>query len=92
MGAGVVGRNTLAGIRKIGAGEERRKEIDRSTHEANALRIFDSMTQMKGAFMKLARCSPCRPTRCPSLTCASSRTSSGRRPPMHATHDAPAVQ
>ena len=55
MGAGVVGRNTLAGLRKIGASPERKREIDRSTHEANALRIFDSMTQMKGAFMKLGQ-------------------------------------
>jgi aarF domain-containing kinase len=55
MGAGVVGRNTLAGLRKIGASKERRREIDRTTHEANAVRIFDSMTQMKGAFMKLGQ-------------------------------------
>src|SRR6185295_7277121 len=55
MGAGVVGRNALAGIRKIGATEERRKEIDRATHESNAIRIFDSMSHMKGAFMKLGQ-------------------------------------
>jgi len=55
MGAGVVGRNTLAGIRKIGASEERRREIDQKTHESNAIRIFDSMSQMKGAFMKLGQ-------------------------------------
>jgi len=55
MGAGVVGRNALGGIRKIGASEERRQEIDRATHESNAVRIFDSMTQMKGAFMKLGQ-------------------------------------
>jgi len=55
MGAGVVGRNTLASIRKIGATEERRREIDRATHESNAIRIFDSMSQMKGAFMKLGQ-------------------------------------
>ena len=36
MGAGVVGRNTLAGIRKIGASEERRREIDRSTSRSMA--------------------------------------------------------
>jgi len=55
MGAGVVGRNALAGIRKIGATEERRREIDRATHESNAIRIFDSMSHMKGAFMKLGQ-------------------------------------
>lgn len=55
MGAGVVGRNALAGIRKIGATEERRREIDLATHESNAVRIFDGMTQMKGAFMKLGQ-------------------------------------
>ena len=55
MGAGVVGRNAVAGLRKIGATRERRKEIDRRTHEANAVRIFDAMTQMKGAFMKLGQ-------------------------------------
>jgi len=55
MGAGVLGRNALARIRKIGAGEERRREIDRQTHEANAGRIFDAMTRMRGAFMKLGQ-------------------------------------
>jgi predicted unusual protein kinase regulating ubiquinone biosynthesis (AarF/ABC1/UbiB family) len=55
MGAGVLGRNTLGGLRKIGASEERRREIDRKTHESNALHIFDSMTRMKGAFMKLGQ-------------------------------------
>ncbi len=55
MGAGVLGRNALGGIRKIGAGPARRAEIDRGTHEANALRIFDAMSQMKGAFMKLGQ-------------------------------------
>jgi len=55
MGAGVVGHNALAGIRKIGATEERRKEIDRATHESNAIRIVDSMSRMKGAFMKLGQ-------------------------------------
>lgn len=55
MGAGVVGRNTLAGLRKIGASDERKAEIDRTTHESNAIRIFDSMSQMKGAFMKLGQ-------------------------------------
>ena len=54
-GAGVLGRNALARIRKIGAAAERRREIDAATHEANALRIFDSMGQMKGAFMKLGQ-------------------------------------
>ena len=53
MGAGVVGRNAVAGLRKLGATEDRRREIDRRTHEANAARIFDAMTRMKGAFMKL---------------------------------------
>lgn len=55
MGAGVVGRNALAGLRKIGASDDRRQAIDRATHEANALRIFESMTQLKGAFMKLGQ-------------------------------------
>jgi predicted unusual protein kinase regulating ubiquinone biosynthesis (AarF/ABC1/UbiB family) len=55
MGAGVLGRNAVAGIRKLGAGEERRRRIDRETHEANAVRIFDAMTRMKGAFMKLGQ-------------------------------------
>ncbi|HUR39048.1 MAG TPA: AarF/UbiB family protein, partial [Planctomycetota bacterium] len=55
MGAGVVGRNALAGVRKIGATEERRREIDRATHESNAIRIVDSMSRMKGAFMKLGQ-------------------------------------
>jgi predicted unusual protein kinase regulating ubiquinone biosynthesis (AarF/ABC1/UbiB family) len=55
MGASVLGRNALGGLRKIGAGEERRRAIDRQTHEANALRIFEAMTHMKGAFMKLGQ-------------------------------------
>jgi predicted unusual protein kinase regulating ubiquinone biosynthesis (AarF/ABC1/UbiB family) len=55
MGAGVLGRNALARIRKIGAGEDRRREIDRETHEANAGRIFDAMSRMRGAFMKLGQ-------------------------------------
>ncbi len=55
MGAGVLGRNAVARIRKIGATDAARGEIDRSTHEANALGIFDAMTRMKGAFMKLGQ-------------------------------------
>jgi aarF domain-containing kinase len=55
MGAGVIGRNALARVRKIGAGPERRREIDLLTHEANAVRIFDAMARMKGAFMKLGQ-------------------------------------
>lgn len=55
MGAGVLGRNALAGVRKIGASEEKRREIDRRTHEANAARIVDAMTSMRGAFMKLGQ-------------------------------------
>jgi predicted unusual protein kinase regulating ubiquinone biosynthesis (AarF/ABC1/UbiB family) len=55
MGAGVLGRNAVARVRKIGATEAGRREIDRATHEANALGIFDAMSQMKGAFMKLGQ-------------------------------------
>ncbi|HLF94256.1 MAG TPA: AarF/ABC1/UbiB kinase family protein [Planctomycetota bacterium] len=55
MGAGVLGRNAIARLRKIGAGEERCRAIDLETHEANAVRIFDAMTRMKGAFMKLGQ-------------------------------------
>lgn len=55
LGAGVLGRNAAAGVRKIGASEEKRREIDRRTHEANAGRIVDAMTSMKGAFMKLGQ-------------------------------------
>ncbi len=55
MGAGIVGRNALAGIRKVGASEDRRRSIDLSTHEANALRIFETMGRLKGAFMKLGQ-------------------------------------
>lgn len=55
MGAGVLGRNAVARVRKIGASEERRREIDVRTHEANAARIVDAMSSMKGAFMKLGQ-------------------------------------
>ena len=55
MGAGVLGRNAVARVRKVGAPEGARAAIDRETHEANAARIFDAMTQMKGAFMKLGQ-------------------------------------
>jgi aarF domain-containing kinase len=55
MGAGVLGRNAAARVRKIGASEEKRAEIDRRVHEANAARIVDAMSSMKGAFMKLGQ-------------------------------------
>jgi len=85
MGAGVVGRNTLAGIRKIGASEERRKEIDRRTHEANALRIFDSMTQMKGAFMKLGQMLSLQAHTLPEPYLRKLADLQWEAPPMHAT-------
>ena len=85
MGAGVVGRNTLAGIRKIGASEERRKEIDRSTHEANAVRIFDSMTQMKGAFMKLGQMLSLQAQTLPEPYLRRLADLQWEAPPMHAT-------
>ena len=55
MGGRVLGRNAVAGIRKLGAGAERRRAIDAETHEANALSIFEAMSGMKGAFMKLGQ-------------------------------------
>jgi predicted unusual protein kinase regulating ubiquinone biosynthesis (AarF/ABC1/UbiB family) len=85
MGAGVVGRNTLAGIRKIGATEERRREIDRTTHEANALRIFDSMTQMKGAFMKLGQMLSLQAHTLPEPYLRKLEDLQWEAPPMHAT-------
>ncbi len=85
MGAGVVGRNTLAGIRKIGATQERRKEIDRRTHEANAIRIFDSMTQMKGAFMKLGQMLSLQAHTLPEPYLKKLADLQWEAPPMHAT-------
>lgn len=85
MGAGVVGRNTLAGIRKIGASEERRREIDRSTHEANAVRIFDSMTQMKGAFMKLGQMLSLQAHTLPEPYLRKLADLQWEAPPMHGT-------
>ena len=55
MGAGVLGRNAVARVRKIGASDVRKREIDARVHEANAARIVDAMTSMKGAFMKLGQ-------------------------------------
>jgi predicted unusual protein kinase regulating ubiquinone biosynthesis (AarF/ABC1/UbiB family) len=55
LGAGVLGRNAAARVRKIGKGEADRAAIDRRTHEANADRIFDAMSGLRGAFMKLGQ-------------------------------------
>ena len=85
MGAGVVGRNTLAGIRKIGASVERRKEIDRTTHEVNAARIFDSMTQMKGAFMKLGQLLSMQAQTLPEPYLRKLADLQWEAPPMHPT-------
>jgi aarF domain-containing kinase len=85
MGAGVVGRNTLAGLRKIGAGEERRKEIDRATHESNAIRIFDSMSQMKGAFMKLGQMLSLQAYALPEPYLRKLADLQWEAPPMHGT-------
>ena len=85
MGAGVVGRNTLAGLRKIGASEERRKEIDNATHEANAIRIFDSMSQMKGAFMKLGQMLSLQAHTLPEPYLRKLADLQWEAPPMHAT-------
>jgi aarF domain-containing kinase len=85
MGAGVVGRNTLAGIRKIGASDERRREIDRATHETNAVRIFDSMTQMKGAFMKLGQMLSLQAHTLPEPYLRKLADLQWEAPPMHGT-------
>src|SRR5438477_4462066 len=85
MGAGVVSRNALAGIRKIGASEERRREIDRTTHESNAIRIFDSMTQMKGAFMKLGQMLSLQAQTLPEPYLRRLAALQWEAPPMHAT-------
>lgn len=55
MGAGVLGRNAVARVRKIGASDDRKRAIDAATHETNAARIVDAMSSMKGAFMKLGQ-------------------------------------
>jgi aarF domain-containing kinase len=55
MGAGVLGRNAVARVRKIGASDDRKRAIDAATHDANAARIVDAMSSMKGAFMKLGQ-------------------------------------
>ncbi|HSF42307.1 MAG TPA: AarF/ABC1/UbiB kinase family protein [Thermoanaerobaculia bacterium] len=54
-GAGLLGRTALGEIRKLGAAPERREEIDAATHEANALRIFDALGQLRGAFLKVGQ-------------------------------------
>jgi len=85
MGAGVVGRNAVAGLRKIGASEERRREIDRATHESNAIRIFDYMTQMKGAFMKLGQMLSLQAHTLPEPYLRCLADLQWEAPPMHAT-------
>jgi predicted unusual protein kinase regulating ubiquinone biosynthesis (AarF/ABC1/UbiB family) len=85
MGAGVLGRNTIAGIRKIGAGPERRRAIDAETHEANALRIFDAMSQMKGAFMKLGQMLSQQAHSLPEPYVRRLAELQWEAPPMHAT-------
>ncbi len=85
MGAGVVGRNALAGIRKIGANPERRLEIDRATHESNAIRIFDSMSQMKGAFMKLGQMLSLQAPTLPEPYLRRLADLQWEAPPMHGT-------
>jgi predicted unusual protein kinase regulating ubiquinone biosynthesis (AarF/ABC1/UbiB family) len=85
MGAGVLGRNALARIRKIGAGEERRRDIDRRTHEANAIRIFDAMTKMKGAFMKLGQMLSLQAHSLPEPYVRHLADLQWEAPPMHAT-------
>ena len=54
-GAEVLGRTALASLRKVGAAPERRREIDAAAHEANALRIFDTLGELKGPFLKLGQ-------------------------------------
>src|SRR5205085_3505389 len=85
LGAGVVGRNALAGIRKIGASDERQREIDRQRHESNAVRIFDSMTQMKGAFMKLGQMPSLQAHTLPEPYLRKLADLQWEAPPMHAT-------
>jgi predicted unusual protein kinase regulating ubiquinone biosynthesis (AarF/ABC1/UbiB family) len=85
MGAGVLGRNALGGLRKLGAGPERRLEIDRQTHEANAARIFDAMTQMKGAFMKLGQMLSVQAPSLPEPYLRRLADLQWEAPPMHGT-------
>ena len=85
MGAGVLGRNAVARVRKIGAGEEKRREIDRRTHEANAARIVDAMTSMKGAFMKLGQMLSQRAHSLPEAYVRRLGELQWEAPPMHGT-------
>ncbi len=85
MGAGVLGRNALARVRKIGADDERRRAIDLETHEANAARIFDAMTRMKGAFMKLGQMLSLQAHTLPEPYVRRLADLQWEAPPMHAT-------
>jgi aarF domain-containing kinase len=54
-GAGVIGRSSLASLRKLGAGPEKRTALEVETREANALQIVDALAQLKGPLLKLGQ-------------------------------------
>ena len=54
-GAAVLGRQAVGRLKAIGATAERRKRIEAQTHEANAIRLVDAMSGLRGAFMKLGQ-------------------------------------
>lgn len=54
-GASVAGRTALGGLRKIGAGPERRQAIDEATREANARQVFAALAELRGPALKLGQ-------------------------------------
>ncbi|HYE98797.1 MAG TPA: AarF/ABC1/UbiB kinase family protein [Planctomycetota bacterium] len=54
-GAAVLGRQAVGRLKSFGASAERRDRIAAETHEANAIRLVDAMSGLRGAFMKLGQ-------------------------------------
>ncbi len=54
-GVGMTGRSAMAGLLKVGAGAERRQEIDIATHERNAAQLFRTLSGLKGAATKIGQ-------------------------------------
>jgi aarF domain-containing kinase len=84
-GAGVLGRSSLAGLRKLGAGPERRAAIEDATREANAAQIVDALAQLKGPLLKLGQVLSQQSHTLPEAWVRQLSVLQRSAPPMHGT-------
>ncbi len=84
-GASMAGRSALARVRKVGAGVERRREIDAATDERNAAQLFQTLSGMQGAATKIGQLLAQQTHTLPEPYTRRLATLHWQAPPMHGT-------